>query len=227
MLLETMGLSEIWPNHKRRDSSSLSTCKQKRNNVSSPTSSISLQIPTPLPADAAVMNSKAKFLASLTKSHLHHFGTIAKVRLKWVKNRSLDHIIDVQTDIKAASLIKDAIVRSSTGYLTTKSLEDSHKLLGLTVPTLRFVRRYPTLFEEYPHPKYPSLACFKLAQLGKIMQEREIKVFEECEGDIVERLCRLLMMTRNKMVKKYIVLLPFFFSLFLSVCSLRFAFLFK
>ncbi|EYU20680.1 hypothetical protein ABFS82_11G002200 [Erythranthe guttata] len=152
------------------------------------------------------MNSKAKFLDSvlLTKSSLHnlqHYRTIiAKVRLKWVKNRSLDHIIDVQTDIKAASLIKDAIVRSPTGYLTSKSLADSQKLLGLTVPTMRFMRRYPTLFEEYPHPKYPSLPCFKLAPLGKIMHDREFKVFEECEDDIVERLCRLLMMTRNKML---------------------------
>lgn len=149
------------------------------------------------------MNSKIKVIASLAKSplhNLHHYRTIAKVRLKWVKNRSLDHIIDIQTDIKAACLIKDAIVRSPTGYLTSKSLLDSQKLLGLTVPTLRFMRRYPTLFEEYPHPKYPSLACFKLTQLGKMMQEKELRVFGECEGDIVERLCRVLMMTRNKMV---------------------------
>ncbi|KAG8367970.1 hypothetical protein BUALT_Bualt16G0128000 [Buddleja alternifolia] len=149
------------------------------------------------------MNSKTNFFSSLLKSPLHNlqqYRTIAKVRLKWVKNRSLDHIIDVQTDVKAACLIKDAIVRSSTGYLTSKSLSDSQKLLGLTVPTLRFVRRYPTLFEEYPHPKYPSLACFRLSQMGKMMQEMEMRVFEECEGDIVERLCRVLMMTRNKML---------------------------
>ncbi|KAL6540433.1 hypothetical protein OROMI_024316 [Orobanche minor] len=149
------------------------------------------------------MNTKVKLLASFTKFPLHnlqHYRTIAKVRLKWVKNRSLDHIIDVQTDIKAACLIKDAIVRSPTGYLTSKSLQDSQKLLGLTVPTLRFIRRYPSLFEEYPHPKYPSLACFKLTQLGKMMQDMETSVFEECKGDTVERLCRVLMMTRNKML---------------------------
>ncbi|KAL6509102.1 hypothetical protein OROGR_023209 [Orobanche gracilis] len=149
------------------------------------------------------MNSKVKLLASFTKFPLHnlqHYRTITKVRLKWVKNRSLDHIIDVQTDIKAACLIKDAIVRSPTGYLTSKSLQDSQKLLGLTVPTMRFIRRYPSLFEEYPHPKYPSLACFKLTQLGKMMQEMETSVLEECKGDTVERLCRVLMMTRNKML---------------------------
>ncbi|XP_047963402.1 protein WHAT'S THIS FACTOR 9, mitochondrial [Salvia hispanica] len=149
------------------------------------------------------MNSKYKALASLGNFPLHnllHCRTIAKVRLKWVKNRSLDHNIDVQTDIKAAFLIKNAIIRSPTGYLTSKSLIDSQKLLGITVPTLRFMRRYPTLFEEYPHPKYPSLACFKLTELGMMMHQKELGVYEQCEGDIVERLCRVLMMTRSQML---------------------------
>lgn len=157
------------------------------------------------------MNSKYDAVASLAKFPLHnllHCRTIAKVRLKWVKNRSLDHIIDLQTDIKAASLIKDAIIRSPTGYLTSKSLLDSQKLLGLTVPTLRFMRRYPTLFEEYPHPKYPSLACFKLTELAKMMHQKELGVFEQCQDDIVERLCRLLMMTRSQMVSNFL----FFFG---------------
>lgn len=149
------------------------------------------------------MKSKFDAVSSLAKFPLHnllHCRTIAKVRLKWVKNRSLDHIIDLQTDIKAACLIKNAIIRSPTGYLTSKSLQDSHKLLGLTVPTMRFMRRYPTLFQEYPHPKYASLPCFKLTELGKMMHEQELGVYEQCQDDIVERLCRLLMMTRSQMV---------------------------
>ncbi|CAA2980594.1 protein WHAT'S THIS FACTOR 1 homolog [Olea europaea var. sylvestris] len=149
------------------------------------------------------MNLGKNFIHPFIKSAHYNFQqhrTIVKVRLKWVKNRSLDHIIDVQTDLKAACLIKDAITRSSTGYLTAKSLSDSQKLLGLTVPTLRFIRRYPTLFEEYPHPKYPSLPCFRLTQLAQMLQEREMRVFEECEGDTVERLCKVLMMTQNKVV---------------------------
>ncbi|EPS74230.1 hypothetical protein M569_00525, partial [Genlisea aurea] len=125
---------------------------------------------------------------------------IAKVRLKWVKNRSLDHIIDVQTDVKAACLLKDAISRSPASYLTAKTLSDTQKLLGLTVPTLRFIRRYPSLFEEYPHPRYPSLPCFKLTQLGETIQEIEKKIHQDSEADAVERLCRVLMMTKSRML---------------------------
>lgn len=88
------------------------------------------------------------FLFSVSKLfHQHHqqwrgMGGMAKVRLKWVKNKNLDHIIDTETDLKAACILKDAIKRSPTGFLTAKSVADWQKLLGLTVPVLRFLRRY-------------------------------------------------------------------------------------
>lgn len=83
----------------------------------------------------------------MSKLFHHHqqwrgMGAMAKVRLKWVKNKNLDHIIDTETDLKAACILKDAIKRSPTGFLTAKSVADWQKLLGLTVPVLRFLRRY-------------------------------------------------------------------------------------
>ncbi|RAL37866.1 hypothetical protein DM860_000560 [Cuscuta australis] len=153
------------------------------------------------------MNSAAKEVFLILKSPLNHHAhllnhhrTIVKVRLKWVKNRGLDHIIDVQTDLKAACLLKNAIVRSPSGYLTSKSLVDSHKLLGLTVPTLRFIRRFPTLFEEFPHPKYPSMPCFKLTHVAKVLHDQEMKVFDDVQSDSMQRLSRVLMMSKNRMV---------------------------
>jgi hypothetical protein len=66
-----------------------------------------------------------------------------------VKNRSLDNIIDTETDLKAACLLKDAIKRSPTGFLTAKSVSEWQKLLGLTVPVLRFMRRYFEVFMRF------------------------------------------------------------------------------
>ncbi|GFZ03679.1 ubiquitin carboxyl-terminal hydrolase family protein [Actinidia rufa] len=94
--------------------------------------------------------------------------TLVKVRLKWVKNRGLDHTIDAHTDLKAAHLLKDAINRSSTGFVTAKSISDSQKLLGLTIPTVRFIRRYPTLFEEFPHPSFTQVSQLALFSPHKI-----------------------------------------------------------
>ncbi|KAM7500293.1 hypothetical protein LguiA_024707 [Lonicera macranthoides] len=142
-------------------------------------------------------------LAPFEKFCEHQYNqcrTLVKVRLKWVKNRSFDHIIDTQTDLKAACLLKDAIQRTSTGYLTSKSISEWQKLLGLTVPTLRFIRRYPTLFEEFPHPKYPSLPCFRITDFAKMLHNQELLIHKTHEVDTVQRLCRVLMMTKNKMV---------------------------
>ncbi|XP_057438991.1 protein WHAT'S THIS FACTOR 9, mitochondrial [Lotus japonicus] len=125
---------------------------------------------------------------------------IAKVRLKWVKNRSLDHIIDKETDLKAASLLKDAINRSSTGFLTAKSFSGWQKLLGLTVPVLRFIRRYPTLFHEFPHPRWPSLPCFRLTDTALLLHSQEQSLHNHHENDTVERLSKFLMMTKTRTV---------------------------
>jgi hypothetical protein len=86
--------------------------------------------------------------------------SIVKVRLKWVKNRSLDNIIDTETDLKAACLLKDAIKRSPTGFLTAKSVSEWQKLLGLTVPVLRFMRRYFEVFMRFFLLPFSDFALF-------------------------------------------------------------------
>lgn len=125
---------------------------------------------------------------------------ITRVRLKWVKNRGLDHIIDIDTDLKAACLLKDAIKRSSTGFLTANSVSDWHKLLGLTVPVIRFLRRYPTLFHEFPHSRYANLPCFRLTDTALLLDSLEQKIHLTYENDTMERLCRVLMMMRTRTV---------------------------
>ncbi|KAF9680743.1 hypothetical protein SADUNF_Sadunf06G0153200 [Salix dunnii] len=124
--------------------------------------------------------------------------SIVKVRLKWVKNRSLDHIIDTETDLKAAGLLKDAIKRSPTGFLTAKSVSEWQKLLGLTVPVLRFMRRYPTLFNEFPHAQYTNLPCFQLTDTALLLDSQEQNIHQSYESDTVERLCRVLMMMKSQ-----------------------------
>ncbi|MFQ6640013.1 hypothetical protein Gotur_015157, partial [Gossypium turneri] len=148
---------------------------------------------------------KAKIFVSSIKNLLSHpqfehqqWRGIVKVRLKWVKNRSLDHVIDTDTDLKAACLLKDAIKRSPTGFLTAKSFADWQKLLGLTVPVLRFLRRYPTLFEEFPHARYANLPCFRLTGTALLLDSQEQSIHQAHENDTIERLSKVLMMMRSR-----------------------------
>ncbi|KAF9592132.1 hypothetical protein IFM89_012561 [Coptis chinensis] len=131
---------------------------------------------------------------------LHQCRGIVKVRLKWVKNRGLDHIIDKETDLKAAVLLKDAIKRTTTGFITSQTISDWQKHLGLTIPVLRFLRRYPTLFHEFPHSRYPSLPCFKLTDTALLLDSQEQKIHQAYETNTVERLCKVLMMMNSKVI---------------------------
>lgn len=124
---------------------------------------------------------------------------ISKVRLKWVKNRGLDHIIDRDTDIKAAALLIDLIARStSSSPVPARSLSHLQKSLGITVPILRFLRRYPTLFLESPHPRYPSLPSFSLAPASVLLRRREVDLYAADAPAAASRLARLLMMSRSR-----------------------------
>lgn len=38
-----------------------------------------------------------------------------------------------------------------------------------------------------------------------MMHQKELGVFEQCQDDIVERLCKLLMMTRSQMVNNLFI----------------------
>uniref|UniRef100_A0A1D1XK30 General transcription factor 3C polypeptide 6 n=1 Tax=Anthurium amnicola TaxID=1678845 RepID=A0A1D1XK30_9ARAE len=125
-------------------------------------------------------------------------AAVKKVRLKWVRSRGLDHIIDRDTDVKAACLLKDAIRRSHTGCLPSRSLSALQKPLGLTVPVLRFLRRYPTLFRESPHPRYPSLPTFSLADAAHLLHRRELDAHLARAPDDAARLARLLMMSNSR-----------------------------
>ncbi|KAF8403954.1 hypothetical protein HHK36_012061 [Tetracentron sinense] len=154
-----------------------------------------------LKSSALFLLLKLQSPCETTKLHQHlQWRGLVKVRLKWVKNRGLDHIIDTETDLKAACLLKDAIKRSSTGFIISKSVADWQKHLGLTVPVLRFMRRYPTLFHEFPHSRYANLPCFRLTDTGLLLDSQEQSIHQAREADTVERLSQVLMMLKSKSI---------------------------
>ncbi|XP_078429919.1 ubiquitin carboxyl-terminal hydrolase family protein [Wolffia australiana] len=122
----------------------------------------------------------------------------AKVRLKWVKNRGLDHIIERDTDLKAACLLKDHLARRAPDPVPARALAPLQKPLGLTVPILRFLRRYPSLFLELPHPSYPSLPTFSLSPAAALLHRRELAAHAAAAPAAASRLARLLLLSRSR-----------------------------
>ncbi|KAF6162117.1 hypothetical protein GIB67_008246 [Kingdonia uniflora] len=60
------------------------------------------------------------------------------------------------------------------------------------------MRRYPTLFKEFPHTRYASLPCFKLTDTAMFLDQQEQNVYETHELECIERLCKVLMMVKSR-----------------------------
>lgn len=63
-----------------------------------------------------------------------------------------------------------------------------------------FPCRYPTLFREFPHDRYANLPCFKLTDTALLLDSQEQSIYQNQENDTVERLSRVLMMMKNRIV---------------------------
>eukprot|EP00252_Welwitschia_mirabilis_P016851 TRINITY_DN3747_c0_g3_i1.p1 TRINITY_DN3747_c0_g3~~TRINITY_DN3747_c0_g3_i1.p1 ORF type:complete len:437 (+),score=48.26 TRINITY_DN3747_c0_g3_i1:103-1413(+) len=119
------------------------------------------------------------------------------VWLKWVKNRGFDHVIKKETDIKSVCVIKDIIKDYPGQELPVTVVLKKQKHLELTISALRFMRRFPTIFEEFEGPKY-NVPWFRLTKEAIDVDKEEERVIERNEMDFIESLCRLLMMMKSR-----------------------------
>lgn len=127
---------------------------------------------------------------------------LTKVRLKWLKNRGFDHIVNKEKDTKSVCMLKDTFKRQPEYSLPVSSVAKSKDHLGLTVPVLRFLRRFPTIFEEFVGPRY-NVPWFRLTKEVIKHDREEQRIHQEHGLDTVHRLCKLLMMTKSKKLPLY------------------------
>lgn len=134
----------------------------------------------------------------LQEHHCHCYNQKCfLVRLKWVKHSGFDHIIERDVDLKAVCMLKDIVRKHPDESLPITSVSRRQRELGLTFQVIRFMRRYRTIFREFAGPKY-DVPWFGLTKEALELDEEEQKIHEQNAGDSVQRLCKLLMMTRSK-----------------------------
>eukprot|EP01018_Ginkgo_biloba_P021288 Gb_10276 [translate_table: standard] len=147
-----------------------------------------------------VANIGPRSSPSLNEKHCYCYTQkffLVNVRLKWVKHRGFDHIIDKDMDLRAVCMLKDVIKRYPGGCLPVSAVSRRQKELGLTIPVMRFLRRYPTIFKESAGSNH-NVPWFRLTREVLDLEEEEQRVYKEHAADSVRRLCKLLMMTHSK-----------------------------
>lgn len=78
---------------------------------------------------------------------------LLNVKLKWLKDRALDHVVERERDAKSVVALKDIVKKQPGACLPVDAVSKKNRELGLKIRVSRFLRKYPSIFEEYAAKK--------------------------------------------------------------------------
>lgn len=130
--------------------------------------------------------------------------SLVNIKLKWVKDRTLDSVVAGQGDLKAAGILVSVISSSSGCCLPIYHLSRHRGKLGLPhdLKLSTFIRRYPNIFiESYTLDSGGSrVPCFSLSPEALQLYQQEVNVLQQNQLEFRDRLCKLLMLTRDRIL---------------------------
>lgn len=124
--------------------------------------------------------------------------------MKWKKDPYFDSIDSIHKSLELKPIIamKNFFISSSSAphdnyCIPISDVSKKGREFGLTIKVLRFLRNYPSFFEEFTWPLY-NLPWFRLTREAIELDKEERMVYEEFRGDIVMRLKKLILMSGTR-----------------------------
>ncbi|VFQ60600.1 unnamed protein product [Cuscuta campestris] len=151
------------------------------------------------------MLKRAKPGENYTSAFRHHQKrSLVNAKVKWAKDSALDAAVTGGRELKAASILLSAIGSERLGWLPIYHLRRHRGQLGLPLDLKlsTFLRRYPNIFEEFYRRDSAGtpVPCYRLTPPALEVHQEEIEIRKECQTDIVNRLKKLLMLTKERML---------------------------
>lgn len=141
--------------------------------------------------------SKCCFICIQTRS-------LVNLKLKWVKDKTLDSSVTRMKNVKAASRLVTVLSRAPECCLPTHQLSSHRGQLGVQtgLRLTNFMRKNTSIFTESETLDYRGsrVPCFGLTREAHELREEELRVAEENHTDILNRLCKLLMLTKDRVL---------------------------
>ncbi|KAG5542083.1 hypothetical protein RHGRI_021813 [Rhododendron griersonianum] len=127
---------------------------------------------------------------------------LVNVKLKWVKDKVLDAVIAGERDLRAVCTLVSIISSNPQCSVPVYHLSHCRGQLGLPhdLKISTFVRRYPTIFYEFHVPDSGGtlVPCFRVSPEALNLHREELNVLQHHRKDLVDRLCKLLMLTKER-----------------------------
>lgn len=145
------------------------------------------------------------FLCECRKGFSYHQKfSLVNVKLKWVKDKSLDAVVAAERDLRAACFLVSIISSASHCFVPIYHLCRHRGQLGLPqdLKLSTFIRRYPNIFcESHVLDSGGTLVpCFGLTPEALNVHHEWLNVLQQNQKDVLDRLCKLLMLTRDRML---------------------------
>ncbi|KAI3498700.1 hypothetical protein L1887_34478 [Cichorium endivia] len=156
------------------------------------------------------LSSNAPFISLLnqyTLACLHvQNHNYTNVYMKWKKDSYLDSIdsIHKSLELKPILALKNRIISSPEGCIPISDVSKKGLQLDIPIKVARFLRLYPSVFEEFTGPQY-NLPWFRLTRKAAILNEEEEAVYRDYKDDLQERLKKFILMSvENRLPLKII-----------------------
>ncbi|XP_059444523.1 protein WHAT'S THIS FACTOR 9, mitochondrial [Corylus avellana] len=128
------------------------------------------------------------------------------VYMKWKKDSYYDSIEHIHRSIELKPIVslKNCIAQDPNGCIPISEVSKRGLELGVPMKVARFLRQYPAIFEEFTGPQY-NLPWFRLTPEAAEIDREEKRVFEERRDDLKDRLKRLILMSKGKVLPLKII----------------------
>ncbi|KFK35475.1 hypothetical protein AALP_AA5G289000 [Arabis alpina] len=146
-----------------------------------------------------------KSLKNLKKSLplAHQIRTISSLKVVWKKDRKLDEAIEQDKRYKVCSRVVKEVLNEPGQVIPLRYLEKRRERLRLTFKAKTFIEMNPFLFEIYHDRIKPKSDLVQFVrptnQLRDFLDEEQM-IYAENESLTVSKLCKLLMMAKDKVI---------------------------
>lgn len=126
--------------------------------------------------------------------------------MKWKKDYYYDSIEHIHSSIVLKPIIslKNCIAQDPSGCIPISAVSKRGTEFDVPIKVARFLRRYPSIFEEFTGPQY-NLPWFKLTPEAAEIDREEKRVYEECRKELRDRLKRLILMSKGRVLPLTII----------------------
>lgn len=159
-----------------------------------------LQAPSAPFTPVEAMLSKTK-----THTHFHQLNTrlISSLKVVWRKDQSLDRAIEFDKRYKQCARVVREVLNEPGQVIPLRYLEKRRERMRLNVKAQTFLSQNPGLFDIYfdrIKPKTEPVRFLRASDRLRRFLEEEQRILRENEPFIVSKLCKLLMMSKNKVI---------------------------